>query len=88
MNIAIIGAGPRGLSLCERLIAQASINQQSLSLTLIDPYPWRRYLANESTAKFATQFCDQSSHPFTDETLETGGPINPGPSLYEWAKRR
>ena len=39
MNIAIIGAGPRGLSLCERLIAQASINQQSLSLTLIDPYP-------------------------------------------------
>ena len=39
MNIAIIGAGPRGLSLCERLIAQASINQQSLSLTLIIPIP-------------------------------------------------
>lgn len=88
MNIAIIGAGPRGLSLCERLIAQASINQQSLSLTLIDPYPpggaiWQ---TNQPQSLLLNSVTSQVTL-FTDETLETGGPINPGPSLYEWAKK-
>ena len=89
MNIAIIGAGPRGLSLCERLIAQASINQQSLSLTLIDPYPpggaiWQ---TNQPQSLLLNSVTSQVTL-FTDETLETGGPINPGPSLYEWQKKK
>jgi hypothetical protein len=88
MNIAVIGAGPRGLSLCERLIAQASVNQQSLSLTLIDPYPpggaiWQ---TNQPQSLLLNSVTSQVTL-FTDETLATGGPINPGPSLYEWAKK-
>lgn len=88
MNIAVIGAGPRGLSLCERLIAHANANYQSLSLTLIDPYPpggavWQ---TNQPQSLLLNSVTSQVTL-FTDETLTTGGPITPGPSLYEWAKK-
>lgn len=38
MKIAIIGAGPRGLSLSERLIAHSKQNKQAIDLLLFDPF--------------------------------------------------
>ncbi len=41
MKIAIIGAGPRGLSLSERLIAHSKQNKQAINLLLFDPSSWQ-----------------------------------------------
>lgn len=87
----IVGAGPRGTGLVERIAANAPelYGGGPLDLHLIDPYPpgggrvWRRdqspLLWMNSTAEDVTMF--------TDETVEQEGPVRNGPSLAEWADR-
>ncbi|MDI2130930.1 FAD/NAD(P)-binding protein [Yinghuangia seranimata] len=89
-SIAIIGAGPRGLSVLERLCANERSERRhtAVSVHLIDPYDpgagavWRpdqsRLLLMNTVASQITVFTDASSR------IE--GPIEPGPSLYEWAR--
>ncbi|TWE19472.1 FAD-NAD(P)-binding protein [Kitasatospora atroaurantiaca] len=87
----IIGAGPRGTGLLERLAANAAEllpADRPLHIHLADPYPpgggriWRYeqspLLRMNSMAEDVTMFTDESS------TIE--GPVRPGPSLAEWAR--
>lgn len=90
LTVAIIGAGPRGTSLLERLIANAAecAPNRPIAVHVIDPYPpgggriWRSQqsplLWMNTTAGSCTMF--------TDETVECEGPIVPGPTLSEWAQ--
>ncbi|MDH6133044.1 hypothetical protein P3T37_002438 [Kitasatospora sp. MAA4] len=91
-SLAIIGAGPRGTGLLERIAANAAEllpADQRLHIHLVDPYPpgagriWRYrqspLLRMNSMAEDVTMFTDHSS------TVE--GPLRPGPSLAEWAAR-
>ncbi|MFG2695273.1 FAD/NAD(P)-binding protein [Kitasatospora sp. NPDC048407] len=90
MRVALIGAGPRGLSVLERLCANERINPSPRPLTvhLIDPDPpgagrvWRtdqsRHLLMNTVASQVTVF--------TDDSVRIDGPVEPGPSLYEWAR--
>ncbi|MFG3223487.1 FAD/NAD(P)-binding protein [Kitasatospora sp. NPDC048194] len=91
--LVIVGAGPRGTGLLERIAANAAEllpAERPLDIHLVDPYPpgagriWRReqspLLRMNSMAEDVTMFTDQSS------TIE--GPVRPGPSLAEWAPRR
>ena len=89
--IAIVGAGPRGTGLLERIAASVSEllpPVTGLDVHLIDPYPagagrlWRHaqspLLAMNSMAMDVTMF--------TDDSVRCEGPVRPGPSLWEWAQ--
>jgi hypothetical protein len=90
--IAIVGAGPSGVSVLERLGANAGelLGDRALEVHLIDPYPpgpgrhWRhdqsRLLMLNTMAAHVTMF--------TDETVVCDGPIRTGPSLHDWARRQ
>ncbi|MGW7020752.1 FAD/NAD(P)-binding protein [Streptomyces decoyicus] len=89
-SVVIVGAGPRGTGLIERIAANAPelYGDMPLDLHLVDPHPpgggriWRAdqspLLWMNSTAEDVTMF--------TDETVEQDGPVRPGPSLAEWAR--
>jgi hypothetical protein len=89
--IAIVGAGPRGVGLLERMGASAPELLAAggpLDVHLVDPYPagagriWRHdqspLLAMNSMAADVTMF--------TDSSVVCDGPIRPGPSFWEWAQ--
>ncbi|MFF4921980.1 FAD/NAD(P)-binding protein [Kitasatospora sp. NPDC001261] len=92
-ELVIVGAGPRGTGLLERIAANAAEllpAERPLAIHLVDPYPpgagriWRHdqspLLRMNSMAEDVTMFTDERS------TLE--GPVRPGPSLAEWAPRQ
>lgn len=87
--VCLVGAGPRGLSVLERLCAHERKSPACSSLTVhvVDPAEpgagsvWRtdqsRHLLMNTVASQITVF--------TDDRVTIDGPIEPGPSLYEWA---
>ncbi|KNB50893.1 FAD binding domain-containing protein [Streptomyces caatingaensis] len=87
-TVAVIGAGPRGLSVVERLTANAGAAGRPVVVHVVDPYlgaggrVWRstqpRELLMNTVAAQVTMF--------TDRSVSCAGPIRPGPSLYDWAK--
>ncbi|MET9296404.1 FAD/NAD(P)-binding protein [Streptomyces sp. NPDC003077] len=89
LRVALVGAGPRGLSVLERLCANARVPRGGPGVTVhvVDPYPpgagrvWRtaqsRHLLMNTVASQITVH--------TDDSVRIEGPIEPGPSLYEWA---
>ncbi|WNV87805.1 FAD/NAD(P)-binding protein [Umezawaea sp. Da 62-37] len=87
-EICVVGVGPRGLSVLERLCANADPDGGPVRVHLVDPHlpvggqVWRtdqpRYLLMNTVASQVTLF--------VDDTVECAGPVVPGPSLYEWAR--
>ncbi|MER5181336.1 FAD/NAD(P)-binding protein [Streptomyces sp. NPDC002896] len=91
--VALVGAGPRGTSVLERLCASAPEllpPGSRLTVHVVDPSPpgagrvWRTAqppeLLMNTVASQVTLF--------TDDSVDCSGPIRPGPSLYEWAAER
>ncbi|MFE6523800.1 FAD/NAD(P)-binding protein [Streptomyces sp. NPDC057794] len=89
-SVALVGAGPRGTSVLERLCA--SVPEllppgARLTVHVIDPAPpgpgrvWRT--AQSPELLMNTVACQVTL--FTDDSVDCSGPIRPGPSLYEWA---
>ncbi|WP_411110646.1 FAD/NAD(P)-binding protein [Streptomyces sp. c-19] len=88
-SIVIVGAGPRGTGVLERLAANLPelYGDRPLDLHLVDPHPagpgriWRTgqspLLWMNSRAEDVTMF--------TDETVVLEGPVRPGPTLAEWS---
>ncbi|MFE1958167.1 FAD/NAD(P)-binding protein [Streptomyces sp. NPDC059479] len=91
-SFAVVGAGPRGTSVLERLCASVPELAPDIPLTvhLIDPAPpgaglvWR----TDQSAELLMNTVASQVTVFTDESVECEGPIRPGPSLYEWAAAR
>ncbi|NUR40478.1 MAG: FAD/NAD(P)-binding protein [Streptomyces sp.] len=90
LSLAVVGAGPRGTSVLERLCASApELLPPGVELTvhLVDPAPpgagsvWRTSQSPELLMN--TVACQVTL--FTDDSVDCSGPIRPGPSLYEWA---
>ncbi|MHA6795785.1 FAD/NAD(P)-binding protein [Pseudonocardia bannensis] len=89
-GIAIVGAGPRGTGLLERL--GASLDELypdgELDVHMIDPYPvgagriWR----NEQSPLLAMNSMAADVTMFTDDTVVCAGPVRPGPSFAQWAE--
>jgi hypothetical protein len=91
VSVALVGAGPRGTSVLERLCASApELLPPGARLTVhaVDPAPpgagqvWRtaqspRLLMNTVASQVTL---------FTDDSVDCSGPIRPGPSLYEWTR--
>ncbi|PPJ25426.1 adenylate cyclase [Nocardia nova] len=89
--VAIVGAGPKGLGVLERICAGAPelLGDRRLVVHLIDPYPpgpgrvWRHdqspLLLMNSKAADVTMF--------TDDSVQCEGPPVPGPTLAEWIQQ-
>ncbi|MEV4615230.1 FAD/NAD(P)-binding protein [Kitasatospora sp. NPDC049258] len=89
-EICIIGAGPRGLSVLERICAneRRAPSRRAVTVHVVDPSApgagqvWRtdqsRHLLMNTVASQITVY--------TDDSVHVDGPIEPGPTLYEWAK--
>ena len=89
-TIAIVGAGPRGAGILERLGASApQLHPQGLDVHLIDPYPagagriWR----HEQSPLLAMNSMAADVTMYTDESVLCEGPIRPGPSFWDWAQQ-
>ncbi len=89
-SVAVVGVGPRGTSVLERLCASAPellAPGARLTVHLVDPAPpgpgrvWRTTQSPELLMN--TVACQVTL--FTDDSVDCSGPLRPGPSLYEWA---
>ncbi|MFI7342636.1 FAD/NAD(P)-binding protein [Streptomyces sp. NPDC050085] len=88
-SLVIVGAGPRGTGVLERIGANAPEGggRLDLDIHLVDPYPpgggriWRR----EQSPLLWMNSQAQDVTMFTDDTVQLDGPVRPGPSLHEWA---
>lgn len=90
LEICLVGAGPRGLSVLERLCAQErkSPRWDTVTVHVVDPDPpgsgrvWRptqsRHLLMNTVACQVTVY--------TDASVRILGPLDEGPSLFAWAK--
>ncbi|ASR35899.1 adenylate cyclase [Prauserella marina] len=89
-QLAIVGAGPRGIGVLERISANAAefARGRRIVVHLIDPYPpgpgriWR--YAQSPLLRMNSMPEDVTM--FTDDTVRMDGPVSSGPSLAEWAE--
>ncbi|WP_207695399.1 hypothetical protein DOK67_0001755 [Enterococcus sp. DIV0212c] len=87
MKIAIVGGGPRGLSVLERIV-EWSRGEQVIQITMFDPYgPGGKVWREDQPLSLLMNSVASHVTLFTDETLSTKGPIAKGPNLHEWAQR-
>lgn len=90
-HLAIVGAGPRGVGVLERIAANAPelLGDAALTVHLIDPFPpgpgriWRY----EQSPLLRMNSMTEDVTMFTDDTVHTAGPTRPGPSLSEWVEQ-
>ncbi|MDQ0952824.1 putative NAD(P)/FAD-binding protein YdhS [Streptomyces phaeochromogenes] len=89
-SVALVGAGPRGTSVLERLCASAPellSPGTRLTVHVVDPSPpgpgrvWR----TAQPAELLMNTVASQVTLFTDESVDCSGPIRPGPSLHTWA---
>jgi uncharacterized NAD(P)/FAD-binding protein YdhS len=90
VSIALVGAGPRGTSVLERLCASAPellAPGTRLTVHVVDPSPpgpgrvWR----TAQPAELLMNTVASQVTLFTDDSVDCSGPIRPGPSLHTWA---
>ncbi|MEV6985273.1 FAD/NAD(P)-binding protein [Sphaerisporangium sp. NPDC051017] len=86
LTIVVVGAGPGGTVMVDRLIANAPPGRR-LEIHVVDPQPpgggrtWRR--EQSELMWMNSQAVDVSL--FTDTSVQMEGPIRPGPAIHEWA---
>ncbi|MEU2440815.1 FAD/NAD(P)-binding protein [Streptomyces rubradiris] len=88
-QLVIVGAGPRGTGVLERLAANAPALYagEGLDIHLVDPHPpgggriWRQ---EQSPLLWMNSHAEDVTM-FTDDTVVMDGPVRPGPTLHEWA---
>jgi hypothetical protein len=88
-QLVIVGAGPRGTGILERLAANAPAlyGGPGLDIHLVDLHPpgggriWRQ---EQSPLLWMNSYAEDVTM-FTDETVAMTGPVREGPTLHEWA---
>ncbi|PSM41420.1 FAD-binding protein [Streptomyces dioscori] len=90
LSVALVGAGPRGTSVLERLCASAPellTPGTRLTVHVVDPSPpgpgrvWR----TAQPAELLMNTVASQVTLFTDDSVDCSGPIRPGPGLHTWA---
>ncbi|SYV99899.1 putative FAD(NAD)-dependent oxidoreductase [Oenococcus oeni] len=90
MKIAIIGAGPRGIAVADRLVARSEKEKVNVEIKMYDPYPiggkvWNPM--NKLNHSLITNTVVSQVSFFIDDSIENPGPIRQGPSFYEWIQQ-
>lgn len=88
-TLVVVGAGPRGTGLVERIAANAPAlhGDRPLDIHLVDPFPpgggriWRH---DQSPLLWMNSMAEDVTM-FTDDTVRLAGPVRPGPALDAWA---
>ncbi|MET7686265.1 FAD/NAD(P)-binding protein [Streptomyces sp. NPDC005423] len=88
-SLVIVGAGPRGTGLIERIAANAPelYAGSGLDIHLVDPHQpgaGRIWRAAQSPLLWMNSHAEDVTM-FTDETVDMAGPVREGPTLHEWA---
>ena len=85
--LVVIGQGPRGAGLLERLVSNAAAEDRGpVEVHLVDPFPpgggrvWRD--AQSDLLRLNTTAEDLTA--FVDESVSMAGPVTPGPTMFEW----
>ncbi|HEY0166763.1 MAG TPA: FAD/NAD(P)-binding protein [Jatrophihabitans sp.] len=89
-EVCIVGGGPRGLSVLERLCAneRAVKSCAKLVVHIVDPAApgsgavWRP----EQSGHLLMNTVASQITVYTDDSASISGPIEPGPSLFDWAQ--
>ena len=94
ISVVIVGAGPRGAGVLERLVASApellgdALSGAGVDVHLVDPDPagagriWR----HEQSPLLAMNSMAADVTMYTDDSVVCDGPIAPGPSFWDWAQ--
>ncbi|MCQ9343999.1 FAD/NAD(P)-binding protein [Corynebacterium kozikiae] len=83
-SVAIIGCGPRGLTVAERLLSMADA---PLRIEIFEPNTpgsgavWR----TDQSPQMLMNTASSQVTAFMDPTVELRGPLRQGPTLHEWA---
>jgi hypothetical protein len=87
--LVLVGMGPRGAGLLERLVSNAVAEDTGpVEVHLVDPYPvgggrvWRS--AQSGLLRLNTTTEDLTA--FVDESVAMAGPVTPGPTMAEWCR--
>ena len=86
VTVCIVGAGPRGLMILERICANAG--QTEVEVHVVDPFPpgpGRVWRTRQPSDLLMNTVASQVT-VFTDETVVMSGRFVRGPSLYNWAR--
>jgi uncharacterized NAD(P)/FAD-binding protein YdhS len=88
-SLVIVGAGPRGTGLIERIAANAPelYTGSGLDIHLVDPHPpgaGRIWRTAQSPLLWMNSHAEDVTM-YTDETVAMEGPVREGPTLHEWA---
>ncbi|ALU93030.1 adenylate cyclase [Streptomyces globisporus C-1027] len=89
-SIVVIGGGPRGTGVIERIAANAVelYGDRPLDLHVVDPHPaggGRIWRPDQSPLLWMNSMAEDVTM-FTDETVELAGPVVAGPALDAWAE--
>ena len=87
MNIVLVGAGPRNLSLVERLMAHAKSTTEPVDITLYEPFPIGGRVWNpDQDPTFLMNTVTQQLTLFTDPSVPNhASTALYGPNFYEWS---
>lgn len=87
MNIVLVGAGPRNLSLVERLMAHAKSTTEPVDINLYDPFPIGGRVWNpDQDPTFLMNTVTQQLTLFTDPSVPNhASTALYGPNFYEWS---
>jgi uncharacterized NAD(P)/FAD-binding protein YdhS len=86
-TVCVVGAGPRGVSVVERICSNAGVSP--VVVHLVDPLAGdggRVWRVDQPPSLLMNTVASQVTM-FTDDSVDCEGPIVPGPSLYDWAKQ-
>ncbi|MFF8608444.1 FAD/NAD(P)-binding protein [Streptomyces sp. NPDC015346] len=88
-RICVIGAGPRGLSVVERLCANSRLPRwqgRRFAVHLVDPRgPGGQVWRTDQSAELLMNTVASQITLFADDSVDCAGPVVPGPSLHQWA---
>lgn len=90
LSLVIVGGGPRGSGLLERILANVPevLGSRPLSVHVVEPHTmgagriWRR---DQSPHLWANSQAEDMTM-FTDASCAIEGPVRPGPTFLEWAR--
>ncbi|GGU59556.1 adenylate cyclase [Streptomyces albospinus] len=88
LSLCVIGCGPRGASIVERILANvpALYGDRPLDLHVVDPYPpgaGRTWRTDQPGLLWMNSAADQVTM-YPDESVACAGPPRPGPTTAAW----